>query len=71
LIASHFKESLLHVILRNDSKPKSITVQIVIDAGIDVNALELDGSSPLWWSVVGGHEDAFELLLTHGADPHI
>ncbi|RHZ46216.1 ankyrin repeat domain-containing protein [Aspergillus thermomutatus] len=65
------KETLLHVILEANWNPNLTVVQMVIDAGVDVNALDIDGLSPLWWSVTNGHEDAFELLLAHGADPHI
>ncbi|GIJ90592.1 hypothetical protein Asppvi_009553 [Aspergillus pseudoviridinutans] len=70
-VVAEFKETLLHVILEDDLKPNLIVAQMVIDAGVDVNALDIDGFSPLWWSVTNGHESAFELLLAHGADPHI
>ncbi|GFF85248.1 hypothetical protein CNMCM6936_006934 [Aspergillus lentulus] len=70
-IVGRFQETLLHAILWADQKPNITVVQMVIDAGVDVNALDIDGFSPLWWSVTNGHEDAFELLLARGADPHI
>ncbi|KAG2001780.1 hypothetical protein GB937_009937 [Aspergillus fischeri] len=70
-VVAEFKETLLHAILEAELNPNLAVVQMVIDAGVGVNALDIDGFSPLWWSVTNGHEDAFELLLTHGADPHI
>jgi ankyrin repeat protein len=70
-IIAKFQETILHATLRADQKPNLTVIQMVIDAGVDVNALDIDGFSPLWVSVTNGHEDAFELLLTHGADPHI
>ncbi|KAF7183937.1 hypothetical protein CNMCM7691_004427 [Aspergillus felis] len=70
-VVAEFKETLLHVILEDDLIPNLTVVQMVIDAGVDVNALDIDGFSPLWWCVTNGHESAFELLLAHGADPHI
>ncbi|KAF7155463.1 hypothetical protein CNMCM5623_007534 [Aspergillus felis] len=70
-VVGKFKETLLHVILEDNLKPNLTVVQKVIDAGVDVDALDIDGFSPLWWCVTNGHESAFELLLAHGADPHI
>ncbi|RLL95230.1 hypothetical protein CFD26_103631 [Aspergillus turcosus] len=70
IVAVH-NETILHVILEAHRKPNLTVIQMVIDAGVDVNALDIDGFSPLWWSVTNSHEDAFELLIAQGADPHI
>ncbi|KAF7128667.1 hypothetical protein CNMCM5793_003518 [Aspergillus hiratsukae] len=70
-IVAHFKETPLHVILEADWNPNLTVIQMVVDAGVDVNTLDRAGFSSLWWSVTNGHEDAFELLLAQGAEPHI
>jgi ankyrin repeat protein len=71
LVVTKFQETVLHVMLENFLEPNLSVVQMVIDAGVDVNALDIDGCSPLCCSVTNGHEGAFELLLANGADPHI
>ncbi|PKX91101.1 ankyrin [Aspergillus novofumigatus IBT 16806] len=50
-IVARFQETLLHAILQADRKPNLAVVQMVIDGGVDVNALDIDGISPLWLSV--------------------
>lgn len=37
----------------------------------DVNAISAEGMSPLHWSVLTGKEEIVQLLLMHGADPHL
>ena len=41
-----------------------------LDAGADVSATEVDGSSPLLWAVHHEHADLAERLLADGADPN-
>lgn len=57
-----FKETLLHAILEADLNPNLAVVQMVINAGVGVNALDIDGVSPLWWSVTNGHEGALNFV---------
>ena len=44
-------------------------VQLLIDAGADVNAVTSRGHTTLYCAGGHGHLETFELLLKHGADP--
>ncbi|KAF6785735.1 hypothetical protein CSOJ01_15547 [Colletotrichum sojae] len=46
-------------------------VQILVDAGADVNALNNDGRTPIHWAAERGRWDVVEVLLDKGADPQI
>ena len=43
-------------------------IEFLIDKGANVNAPGRDGSTPLHFSAEGGHEEASDSLLDHGAD---
>ena len=45
-----------------------LTVQVLLDRGVDVNAKDYLGSTPLDWSVPSGHEKTAAALLRGGAD---
>lgn len=46
-------------------------IQILLDAGEDVNVQDSDGNTPLMWAVDRERVDAVRLLLSRGADPSI
>ena len=37
-------------------------------AGVDVNAKDDDGGTPMYWAAVNGRKEIAELLITKGAD---
>lgn len=43
-------------------------LELLLRRGIDANAREQDGRTPLHWAVLGGHFEAARLLLASGAD---
>ena len=43
----------------------------ILDLGADVNELDADGRTPLFWAVTRGKVDSIELLLKLNADPNI
>lgn len=57
----------------------SLTVQVLLDNGAEVNALDRDGRTPLHWAVINGQsrdvdlerDPVIRLLLERGADPNI
>ena len=42
-------------------------LQILIDAGADVNAINKDGKSPLAWATTESRKEMVKLLEMHGA----
>jgi len=44
------------------------TVQTLLEAGVDVDAKDEGGMTPLMWAAVGGHATTVKVLLTAGAD---
>ena len=42
-----------------------------LDAGVDVNAKNDRGWTPLHWVASGGHKEIVELLITKGADVNV
>ena len=42
-------------------------VQAYLDAGVDINARDENGSTPLHWAALEGHKDIVELLINQGA----
>jgi ankyrin repeat protein len=61
------KWTLLHWVF--GLKPK--LVQILLDHGADINALDAHHKTPLYRAVENGRLDLVRLLLGHGADVHI
>lgn len=43
-------------------------VRYLVEAGADVNAQATDGSTPLLFAAIAGHQDVCELLLNQGAE---
>ena len=43
-------------------------VQAYLDAGVDINARDENGSTPLHWAALEGHKDIVELLINRGAE---
>jgi ankyrin repeat protein len=46
-------------------------VQILLDHGADINALDAHRNTPLYCAAERGHLDYVRVLLEHGADVHI
>jgi ankyrin repeat protein len=60
-----FKANVLHAAaLGNDSE----TIRLVVDAGGQVNAVDLGGFTPLIHAAANRNLDAIRLLLARGAD---
>ena len=47
----------------------AVSARRVISFGVDVNAPDREGLTPLLRAVVAGHAEVAALLLEHGADP--
>ncbi|WP_197356467.1 ankyrin repeat domain-containing protein [Aureliella helgolandensis] len=43
----------------------------MLDENADINSPELNGMTLLFWSMMEGNVEAFEMLLEYGANPHI
>jgi len=41
--------------------------RLLIASGADVNAIDNQGRTPLWWAKHKGHKEIVELLRKHGA----
>jgi len=46
-------------------------IQVLVKAGVEINALGEDGNTALHEAALGGHEEACSLLISLGADPSI
>jgi len=44
--------------------------RLVLDCGVDPNAKDVVGETPLHYAALEGHPDVAKLLLEHGADPN-
>ena len=44
------------------------TVQYLVEAGADVNSLDLGDNTPLHWAAMRGHVEIVKYLLSNGAD---
>ena len=53
------------------SQPPPETVQFYVDNGVDVNAQDGSGATPLHYAVCGRNLEAVKILLAAGADPNI
>lgn len=53
------------------SQPPPETVQFYVDNGVDVNAQDGSGATPLHYAVRGRNLEAVKILLAAGADPNI
>ncbi len=49
-------------------KGDAAAITAALDAGDDVNAIDMLGVSPLYWVAQGGHLEAAKLLVVRGAD---
>src|SRR5579872_224635 len=47
------------------------TLSLLLEWGEDINGGDEYGNSPLCEAVLGGHLQALDYLLQHGADPHV
>ncbi|KAI0289225.1 hypothetical protein BC826DRAFT_634504 [Russula brevipes] len=61
------KWTLLHWVFGSNAK----LVQILLDHGADINALDAHHKTPLYRAVENGRLDLVRVLLGHGADVHI
>ena len=46
-------------------------VQAYLDAGVDINARDQNGSTPLHWAALEGHNEIAKLLINKGADVNV
>ena len=46
-------------------------MQLLLDRGAELNAVDQDGWTPLHGATLHGHKDVVQLLLERGADPNI
>lgn len=55
----------IHVVARNGYLAG---VQAYLDAGVDINARDQNGSTPLHWAALEGHKEIAKLLINKGAN---
>jgi ankyrin repeat protein len=61
-------DRLIHIAaLRGDAE----TVELLLAAGEDINAVGDMGDTPAHYAAMGEHRELFDLLLRRGADPSI
>ncbi len=60
------KWSYLHKVCMSDDNPTK-SVQFLIEQGLDVNAVDSYGRTPLIWAAEQGNIEAMKLLLDNGA----
>ncbi|RYG19769.1 ankyrin repeat domain-containing protein [bacterium] len=68
-----FARTPLHEAVRYAEKGLEASIGIVtalLDRGVDIDAEDDDGQTPLHEAAVYGHEELVELLLSRGADPN-
>jgi ankyrin repeat protein len=65
------REKELQVLCRAALRGETEQVASALMSGIDVNAQDAEGMSPLHWAVWGGQEDTVRLLLARGANPNM
>jgi ankyrin repeat protein len=61
-----WRQTALHYVAayRNDERP----ARLLLGAGADLNARDLNGITPLQWAIVSGSEKVARVLLEQGAD---
>ncbi|NOZ40498.1 MAG: hypothetical protein GXP24_09765 [Planctomycetes bacterium] len=64
-----YNETALHYAVISTQSP--LLVQLLLDAGADIDALSSNGSTPLQSTVSQGNTEIADLLLASGADPEL
>jgi len=59
------------VMLLSHPKVGTEAVKTMLDAGANVNAELKDGTRPIFYACIRGHQEPFSLLIGAGADPHV
>lgn len=55
---------LMHAVAYGDVR----VLKVLLERGVDVNAVDDEGRSALWWAANEGHQDMVHVLLSHGAN---
>ena len=65
-MTTNYNQTALHYVAayKNDGE----RARILIEAGADVNARDLDGIAPLQWAAVSNNEKVAKVLIEHNAD---
>ena len=51
-------------------KRRNGVVELLIGKGLDVNAKDEDGDTPLDWAIIRNHTETADLLRKHGGKKH-
>ncbi|KAK3390249.1 ankyrin repeat-containing domain protein [Podospora didyma] len=63
--------TVLHYATGRNTPNMLETIEALLDAGADVNAIDDDGDTPLIQCMINGRADVAELLIRHGADLNV
>jgi len=67
-LAGPRKDTLLHKAAARGHLP---VVKLLLARKADPNAVNVDGCTPVYWTVNFAHPEILELLLTHGGNPNV
>jgi ankyrin repeat protein len=71
LLVKHVSNEIRQTVLHYDIYKQVAVLETLVEGGVDVNAVNNSGKTPLYMAVLRADTKTAELLLKHGANPNV